>query len=86
MHEMLKEIMDENLRRIGMALQDGRELVFAYTNHKGENRVRTAIAYLLYHGTCEPWYKEEGLLMRAMDMDIHRQRTYSVKDMTFDKE
>lgn len=85
MHEMLKEIMDENLRRIGSSILEAREITFAYTNWQGETRVRNAIPYLLYYGTCEPWHKEEGWLMKAMDTEISQQRTFSVKDMTIEE-
>lgn len=57
------------------------ELIFWYRNYKGEEGMRRVRPLGIRHGSSE-WHKEPQWLMRAYDLENHKEREFAMRDMS----
>ncbi|MBZ9682726.1 MULTISPECIES: WYL domain-containing protein [unclassified Mesorhizobium] len=64
--------------------KDNKELIFNYTNWRGDHSVRRITPVKIWFGTTE-WHQEHQWFLQGTDLDKGELRDFSLKDIVFIK-
>ncbi|MER9867382.1 WYL domain-containing protein [Mesorhizobium sp. M0136] len=62
--------------------KDNRELVFNYTNWRGDQSVRRIVPVKIWYGTTD-WHPEAQWFLQGTDLDKSELRDFALKDIVF---